>query len=123
MGWVSGDVIEIEGKRKTYALLWPGSQSDSGMGIARIDGATRNHAGVGIDDKVVIRKTVASEANRITFAPTEPLRITGWEEELPRLLDGRVLGNGDIISIIVMNSRIDTRSDSNRSGFRSGHNN
>ena len=54
MGWVSGDVIEIEGRKKTYALLWQAQQSDAGQGIMRIDGATRNNAGVGIDDKVVI---------------------------------------------------------------------
>ena len=52
LGWETGDVIEIEGRKKTYALLWPAQPSDSNRGIIRIDGATRNNAGVGIDDKV-----------------------------------------------------------------------
>jgi transitional endoplasmic reticulum ATPase len=107
MGWVSGDVIEIEGRKKTYALLWQGPQNDAGQNIVRIDGATRNNAGVGIDDKVIIRTTRAAYADRITLAPTEPLRITGGEEYLGQLLDGRVLGKGDMISIQVMNRRID----------------
>jgi len=107
MGWVSGDVIEIEGRKKTYALLWQGPQSDAGQGLMRIDGATRNNAGIGIDDKVSIRKTISAYADVITLAPTEPLRITGGEEYLGQLLDGRVVGKGDMISIQVMNRRID----------------
>ncbi len=107
LGWETGDVIEIEGRKKTYALLWPAQPSDAGRGIIRIDGATRNNAGVGIDDKVTIQRTEAAYADRITLAPTEPLRITGGEEYLAQILDGRVVGRGDMIAISVMNRRID----------------
>ncbi|HXQ91968.1 MAG TPA: CDC48 family AAA ATPase [Nitrososphaerales archaeon] len=107
LGWETGDVIEIEGRKKTYALLWPAQPSDAGRGIIRIDGATRNNAGVGIDDKVKVRRTEAAYADRITLAPTEPLRITGGEEYLAQILDGRVVGKGDMIAISVMNRRID----------------
>ncbi|MDH2901398.1 MAG: CDC48 family AAA ATPase [archaeon] len=107
MGWVSGDAIEIEGKRKTFALLWPGLSSDAGRGIIRIDGHVRNNAGVGIDDKVIVRKSDAKPAETITLAPTEPLRITGGEEYLSQFLDGRVVSRGDIVTINVMKRRID----------------
>ncbi len=107
MGWASGEAIEIEGKRKTFALLWPGLQADSGRGILRIDGFIRNNAGVGIDDKVVVRKSGTMPADSITLAPTEPLRITGGEEYLSQLLDGRIVAKGDIVTITVMNRRID----------------
>lgn len=107
MGWVSGDALELEGKRKTVALLWPGFSSDAGRGIIRIDGHVRNNAGVGIDDKVTVRKSDAKAAESITLAPTEPLRITGGEEYLSQFLDGRVVSGGDIITINVMKRRID----------------
>lgn len=107
MGWASGDAIEIEGKRKTFALLWPGLQADSGRGIVRVDGFIRNNAGIGIDDKVVVRKSSTKPAESITLAPTEPLRITGGEEYLSQLLDGRIVARGDIVTINVMNRRID----------------
>lgn len=107
MGWVSGDAIEIEGKRKTFALLWPGLSSDAGRGVIRIDGHVRNNAGVGIDDKVTVRKSDAKPAEAITLAPTEPLRITGGEEYLSQFLDGRVVSRGDIVTINVMKRRID----------------
>ncbi|HZW55462.1 MAG TPA: CDC48 family AAA ATPase [Nitrososphaerales archaeon] len=106
-GWTTGDAIEIEGRKRTYALLWPSQSSDSGRGIVRIDGATRNNAGVGIDDKVKMKKSEAKIAEAIALAPTEPLRITGGEEYLGQLLDGRVVSKGDIITINVMNRRID----------------
>ncbi|MGA2875224.1 MAG: CDC48 family AAA ATPase [Nitrososphaerales archaeon] len=107
MGWATGDAIEIQGRKKTFALLWPAQQVDSGRGIIRIDGSTRNNAGIGIDDKVVVKRIEASLAEHVTLAPTEPLRITGGEEYLGQLLYGRIIGKGDEIAISVMNRRID----------------
>jgi transitional endoplasmic reticulum ATPase len=107
MGWVSGDALEIEGKRKAYALLWPAPSSDAGRSVIRIDGLIRSNAEVGIDDKVKVRKTDAKLAESITLAPTEPLRITGGEEYLAQFLGGRVLARGDIVALSVMNRRID----------------
>lgn len=107
MGWTTGDAIEIQGRKKTFALLWPAQAPDAGRGIVRIDGSIRNNAGIGIDDKVVVSRIEANLADQITLAPTEPLRITGGEEYLGQLLDGRIVGRGDEISINVMNRRID----------------
>ena len=51
-----GDVIEIEGGRKTGAIVWRARPSDEGLGIIRIDNLTRKNARVGIGDKVIVRK-------------------------------------------------------------------
>ena len=107
LGLTSGDVIQIIGKKKTTALSWPGYESDSGKGTIRIDGYLRNNAGVSIDDKVTIRKIEAKIAQRVTLAPTEPLRIVGGEEYLSQLLEGRVLARGDYVPISVMGRKID----------------
>ena len=45
LGLVSGDVIEIQGKRKANAIVWPGFAEDTGRAILRIDGSTRGNAG------------------------------------------------------------------------------
>jgi len=103
----SGDVIQIIGKKKTTALSWPGYESDFGKGTIRIDGYLRNNAGVSIDDKVTIRKIEAKIAQRLTLAPTEPLRIVGGEEYLSQILEGRVLARGDYVPINVMGRKID----------------
>jgi transitional endoplasmic reticulum ATPase len=102
----AGDVVEIHGKKKTVAIYWPGYQEDSGKGIIRIDGYTRNNAGAGIDEKVGVKKVEAKEAKRITIAPTEPLRITGGEEYLKQILENRVIARGDLIPLGIMGRRI-----------------
>ena len=38
---VSGDVIEIVGKRHAAAIVWPGFAEDIGFAILRIDGSIR----------------------------------------------------------------------------------
>ena len=107
LGLTSGDVIQIVGKKKTTALSWPGYESDHGKGTIRIDGYLRNNAGDSIDDKVKIRKIEAKIAQRVTLAPTEPLRIVGGEEYLSQILEGRVLARGDYVPISVMGRKID----------------
>jgi transitional endoplasmic reticulum ATPase len=102
LGLTSGDVVQIVGKRKTNALCWPAHEQDYGKGIVRIDGYLRSNAGVSIDDKVTIRKIDAKIAERLTLAPTEPLRIVGGEEYLSQLLEGRVLSRGDYVPINIM---------------------
>jgi len=91
LGLTPGDVVETSGKRKTVAICWPGYGEDAGKGIIRIDGYTRNNAGVSIDEKVTVRKIEAKKASKITLAPTEPLRIEGAEDYLAQLLEGRVV--------------------------------
>jgi transitional endoplasmic reticulum ATPase len=107
LGLTSGDVVQITGKRKTNALYWPAYEEDYGKGVVRIDGYLRNNAGVSIDDKVTIRKIEAKIAERLTLAPTEPLRIVGGEEYLSQLLEGRVMSRGDYVPINIMGRKVD----------------
>jgi transitional endoplasmic reticulum ATPase len=106
IGLSAGDVVEIHGKKKTAAIYWPGYQEDTGKGIIRIDGYTRNNSGAGIDEKVNVKKVEAKEAKKITIAPTEPLRITGGEEYLKQILENRVISRGDLIPLGIMGRRI-----------------
>lgn len=107
MGWKSGEVLEIEGKKKAYALLWLGQMEDYGRETIRIDGYIRNNAGVGIDDKVSVRSVEAKPAQKVTLAPTEPLRITGGEDYLSQVLQGRVVSRGSVVSLNIMGRRLD----------------
>ena len=105
-GLATGDVIEIAGKKKSYVLLWSGQPEDSGKGLIRIDGYVRNNIGVGIDDKVRIRKVTPKNAEQVILAPTEDLNIIGLEEYLPELLEGRVVAKGDEVPINIMGKKI-----------------
>ncbi|RKX45998.1 MAG: AAA family ATPase, partial [Thermotogae bacterium] len=107
MGLTPGDVILIEGKKKTACIYWPGYTEDTGRGIIRIDGMTRKNAGVGIDDKVKVKKVHAQTAKKIVLAPTEELRIAGIEDYISHLLEGHVVTKGDKITINIMGRHID----------------
>jgi transitional endoplasmic reticulum ATPase len=107
LGITAGDVIQIEGKKRTVAIVWPGYPEDANRGVIRIDGTIRRNAQTSIDEKVAIRKILIKEARKIAFAPTEPLRIMGGEEYLSQSLEGRAVTRGDVIQINVMGRRID----------------
>ena len=103
----AGDVVQIEGKKRTVAIVWPGYNEDANRGLIRIDGTIRRNASVGIDDKVALRKIQVKPAQKISFAPMEELKIMGGEEYLGQALEGRVVTRGDVIEINVMGRRID----------------
>jgi transitional endoplasmic reticulum ATPase len=105
----TGDAIEIvsSARKKATVLNWPAYQEDYGKGLIRIDGYTRNKLDVGINDSVEIRRIDTKEAQSITLAPTEPLRITGAEEYLSGILDGQLVTRGDTIPLNIMGQRVD----------------
>jgi len=107
LGITAGDVIQIEGKKPTVAIVWPGYPEDAGRGVVRIDGTIRRNAQTSIDEKVAVRKVSVKEARKISFAPTETLRIMGGEEYLSQILEGRAITRGDVIQINVMGRKID----------------
>jgi transitional endoplasmic reticulum ATPase len=69
-----GDLIYIEGKRRTVAKVWRMMVNDWNQGKIRIDSFTRANAEVSIGDRVQIAKvTEEIEAERVVFAPPEDL--------------------------------------------------
>ena len=109
LGLSTGDVIEISStqRKKTTVLNWPAYQQDYGKGLIRIDGYTRNKLDVGINETVDIKKVEAKEAQTVTLAPTEPLRIMGAEDYLAGVLEGQLVTRGDTIPLNIMGQRID----------------
>ena len=104
----AGDALEIStlGK-KTNVLCWPARENDTGKGLVRIDGYLRNRLDVGINDSVEIRKVQSKSAEKVTLAPTEPLRIVGAEGYLQEYLLGSLLSTGDIFPLTIMGQRVD----------------
>ena len=95
-GMVSGDVIEIKGKEKTYTIAWPGYPEDP-EGVIRIDGNIRSNASVGIDERVKIKKIEVKDAKSVTIASTQPIRIVRGEEYLRKILGGQPIVKGQRI--------------------------
>ncbi|MEM0293945.1 MAG: CDC48 family AAA ATPase, partial [Saccharolobus sp.] len=105
-----GDVIEIEGTRKTAAIAWPLSPEDatSEKDIIRMDGITRKNAGVSIGDKVIVRKAVVKTANMVKLAPSN-FSITvdpGFISYVKKRLKEFPLVEGDTVLIPVLGQAI-----------------
>jgi len=104
----AGDALEISSLgKKTNVLFWPARENDTGKGLVRIDGYLRNRLDVGINDSVEIRKVQSKSAEKVTLAPTEPLRIVGAEGYLQEYLLGSLLSTGDIFPLTIMGQRVD----------------
>lgn len=102
LGFSPGDIIDIMGKKKTVALVWPSYPEDAGQGLIRIDGVTRANAGVGIDDRVTIRKILAKPAQKLTLAPAGNLALRDGAEFVKRSLEGQPVTRGDHVRLQIM---------------------
>src|SRR5438552_7964091 len=102
-----GDVVLILGAKATAAGVRRGYPEDANRGVIRMDGMQRRNAGVGIDDKVGLRKALARPAEKVSLAPTEPIRIMGGEEYMAQVLQGRAITRGDVLSVSVMGRKFD----------------
>jgi transitional endoplasmic reticulum ATPase len=69
LGIEIGQVVQIEGKRKTPAKVMPCYASERGKRLIQMDGITRENAGVGIDEKVTVRDVASKPARKIALAP------------------------------------------------------
>ncbi len=104
----SGDIILIQGKKETAAKVWAGDETDRNTGLIRIDGPTRRNAGVKIDEKVGIEKVGTIPAKKVTFAPTQPVKLMGGEEYLrKKALRDRPITKGDTITLNIMGNKIE----------------
>lgn len=98
-----GDIIEIEGKRLTAAKVWRADRQDWSQDYIRIDGFIRQNAGVGIGDRVKIRKAKYTEALRIVLAPPSGSHMHYGDEAadmIRRQTLKRPVVNGDILPIM-----------------------
>ena len=69
-----GDLVAIEGKRRTVAKVWRALVEDWNQRKIRIDNFTRLNAGVSIGDSVKVVKIADEvEAKRVVLAPPEDL--------------------------------------------------
>jgi len=99
-----GDIIEIEGRRKTVAKVWRAPKRDWGKNIIRIDRFTRENAGVGVGDVVKVRKAVYQPAKMVILAPLRKMdfRVYGLDvgEYLKHQLLKRPLMEGDLVPLV-----------------------
>ncbi len=93
-----GDFVELEGGRKTYAIVDRALPADIGQNIIRIDGLMRHNAQTGIGDLVAVRKADIKEAKKVVIAPAKGFFETNLIQQIKKDLLGKVVAKGDIVS-------------------------
>jgi transitional endoplasmic reticulum ATPase len=108
LGLDVGDIMEIEGKRKTPAKIMPCFAEERGKKIIQIDGLLRENAQTGLDEKVRIHKIHSQPAGKITLSP---LTLSGLLQRdsdtkyIGSLLEGIPVTSGDHIRATLFGSR------------------
>ncbi len=104
LGVQVGDVVAVEGKRKTVAKVLPAYMEDRGQGLVRMDGITRENAQVGIDEKVKLAPCEFQAARKIVVAPLTAMRSYD-ARYIGSLLEGLPLLEGDLVRARLIGSR------------------
>ncbi|MEM7813812.1 MAG: CDC48 family AAA ATPase [Candidatus Aenigmatarchaeota archaeon] len=111
LGVSEGDVIEIEGKRRTVGIAVRAYPADVGSDIIRMDGLMRRNCGASISEVVNVKRADAKEARSVTIAPARKgIMIHMSGELMKRNLLMRPVMVGDVI---VPNPVVRTRQETN----------
>ena len=108
IGLEVGDIIEIEGKRKTPAKAMPCYAENRGGKIIQMDGISRENAQIGLDEKVQIRKIDCKPANKITLSPLTVSGLLQRDKDtkyIGSLIEGIPIIAGDRIRATFFGSR------------------
>ncbi|MBI2576559.1 CDC48 family AAA ATPase [Candidatus Woesearchaeota archaeon] len=100
LGMRVGDIVEIEGERKSVAISDRAYPGDIGLNIIRMDGIVRRNAKAGIGEMVAIRKVDIKEAKKVTIAPARKgIMIRASSEIFKQGLLGRAVVKGDVVAL------------------------
>ncbi len=108
LGVEVGDILEIEGKRKTPAKIMPCYAEERGKDIIQMDGVSRENAQVGLDEKAKIRKIDYKPANKITLSPFAISNLLQRDKDtkyIGSLIDGLPVIRGDRVRATLFGSR------------------
>ncbi len=95
-----GDIVELEGKRKTVAMVDRAYPGDIGLNIIRMDGLVRRNAKTTIGELVKVSKAEVVTAKRVVIAPArEGVVIRASPNVFRQGLLGRAIVKGDIVSL------------------------
>jgi transitional endoplasmic reticulum ATPase len=108
LGIEVGEIIEIEGKRKTPAKVMPCYTEDRGKGIIQIDGISRDNSQIGLDERVKIRKIDYNPAEKIILSPLTLSSSLQGDKDIKyigSLIEGLPITTGDRVRATFFGAR------------------
>ena len=104
-----GDVIQINAKSSTCAIVWPTDEDEKYPDTIRIDGQTRKNLGVALSDVVEINKVMTKPAKTVTLMPIADQVTVDKEftDFVKNRLKGLPLSQGDEISVMILGNAME----------------
>jgi transitional endoplasmic reticulum ATPase len=104
-----GDVIQINSKKSTCAIVWPTDEDEKYPDTIRIDGQTRKNLGVALSDVVEIKKIITKPAKSVTLTPIADQVTVDKEftDFVKNRLKGLPLSHGDEISVMILGNAME----------------
>ena len=108
-----GDVIQIDSKKSTCAIVWPTDEDEKYPDTVRIDGQTRKNLGVALSDVVEIKKIMIKPAKAVTLMPVVDQVTVDKEftDFVKNRLKGLPLSHSDEISVMILGNAMDFKID------------
>jgi len=100
IGAKDGDILAVEGRRKTFAIARMAYLGDAGLKLVRMDGIIRRNSNVGAGETVKIYKANLKLAKKVVVCPANSNVVLSVEPEvIMQPIIGRPFAQGDIFSI------------------------
>ena len=108
-----GDVIQIDAKKSTCAIVWPTDEDEKYPDTIRIDGQTRKNLGVALSDVVEIKKIMTKPAKAVTLMPVVDQVTVDKEftDFVKNRLKGLPLSHSDEISVMILGNAMEFKID------------
>jgi len=108
IGVVAGDIVELQGQRRTTAIARSAPIQDRGKAIIRLDGLIRKNAGATLNQMITVREAEAKDAENVLLAPVD-MRLNvdaDFVEFVKTRLHDTPLLEGDSLFLQILGSAI-----------------
>ena len=100
-----GDMLEVEGKRRTVCRVLPTFKEHRGMEHLQIDGVVRENARVGLNELAVVRPAAVKPAEDLLLVPQGSAPSSRDLKYIGGLLDGLPATEGDRVRVTLFGNR------------------
>jgi len=108
MEFIIGDILEIQGRKTTVAKVVPCFSQFKNQNIAQMESIIRENAGVGIDERVTVKKIARQSAQTVVLSPldvTIDFSDAQDSKHLERVLSGLPMITGDRVKVNLAGAR------------------
>ncbi|HWR45889.1 CDC48 family AAA ATPase [Sporomusa sp.] len=105
---IIGDIVEIQGRKTTVAKIVPCFSQFKNQNLAQIESIIRENAGVGIDERITLKKAVRQPAQTVILSPLDvTIDFSDAQDikHLERVLNGLPIITGDRVKVNLAGAR------------------